>query len=170
MTDAIIDIIKREFHLRVIEESLARITQCVGLLTPEQLWYKHNRNTNSIGNLVLHLEGNIRQYIVSGVGGENDVRQRSKEFLDGYDYLGSEILDKLTATLQAANAVVQAISEEQLTETVTIQGFPHTRLSAILHVIEHLSYHVGQITFYTKYVNDVDTAYYGGLDLDVTTS
>jgi len=170
MTDTIIDIIKREFHLRVIEESLARITQCVGLLTPEQLWYKHNRNTNSIGNLVLHLEGNIRQYIVSGVGGENDVRQRSKEFLDGYDYLGSEILDKLTATLQAANAVVQAISEEQLTETVTIQGFPHTRLSAILHVIEHLSYHVGQITFYTKYVNDVDTAYYGGLDLDVTTS
>ncbi len=170
MTDTIIDIIKREFHLRVIEESLARITQCVGLLTPEQLWYKHNRNTNSIGNLVLHLEGNIRQYIISGVGGENDVRQRSKEFLDEYDYPGSEILDKLTATLQAANAVVQAISVEQLTEAVTIQGFPHTRLSAILHVIEHLSYHVGQITFYTKYVNDIDTAYYGGLDLDVTTS
>ncbi len=170
MTDSVLSIIKKEFHLRVIEESLARITKCVGLLTPEQLWYRHNSNTNSIGNLVLHLEGNIRQYIISGVGGQKDIRERSKEFLGGYSFQASEILDKLTATLQSADAVVQAISEEQLTKTVTVQGFPHTRLSAILHVIEHLSYHVGQITFYTKYINDVDTAYYGGLDLDVTTS
>ena len=168
MTNTILGIIKEEFHLRVIEESLARITKCVGLLSKQQLWHKENSNTNSIGNLILHLEGNIRQYIISGVGKTKDTRERDKEFADGYDYESQFILDKLSATLKAANEVVQSLNERELTETVTIQGFPHTRLSALLHVIEHLSYHVGQITFYTKYTNDVDTAYYGGLDLNVT--
>lgn len=168
MTDSVITIIRKEFHLRVIEESLARITQCVGLLSKEQLWHKHNQNTNSIGNLILHLEGNIRQYIIAGVGGTKDNRERNKEFADGYDYNSTFVLDKLSQTLHQADAVVQQLGEDKFTEAVNIQGFPHTRLSAILHVIEHLSYHVGQITYYTKYVNDVDTAYYGGLDLEVT--
>lgn len=168
MTETILDIIKKEFHLRVIEESLARITQCVGLLSQQQLWHKENSNTNSIGNLILHLEGNIRQYIISGVGKTKDVRERSKEFIGGYDYKPQFLLDKLAATLQEADTVVHNLNLAQLTEEVTIQGFPHTRLSAVLHVIEHLSYHVGQITYYTKYINDIDTAYYGGLDLEVT--
>jgi len=168
MGKSILEIVKSEFHLRVIEESLARIEQCLDTLSQEEIWYKHNANTNSIGNLVLHLEGNIRQYIISGVGGTADIRVRDKEFQSGYSLSSEELVTKLTTTLYDANETVSKISLEELTEEVTIQGFPHTRLSAILHVIEHLSYHVGQITFYTKYVKDVDTAYYGGLDLNVT--
>ncbi len=167
MDNTVIEIIKKEFHLRVIEESLSRIDQCLQALSQEELWYKHNDNTNPIGNLVLHLDGNIRQYIISGVGGERDVRVRAKEFEQGYNYNAAELIGQLRLTLLKANELVQQLASEQLHEEVTIQGFQHTRLSAIIHVIEHLSYHVGQITFYTKYVKDVDTAYYGGLDLDV---
>lgn len=166
MADAVIEIIKNEFHLRVIEESLLRIKQCVGRLTLKEIWHKENDNTNSIGNLILHLEGNIRQYIVSGVGGEKDTRERSKEFISGYTYDQKYLIEKLSTTLEAADSVMQKLSYHQLSEEVTIQGFQHTRLSAIIHVIEHLSYHVGQITYYTKYIKNIDTAYYGGLDLD----
>jgi len=169
MTDTIINIIKKEFHLRVIKESLSRITQCVNLLTDEQLWHSENANTNSVGNLVLHLEGNIRQYIVSGVGRAKDVRERAKEFEKRQSITRQRLLEKLTITLSEADDVVQALSEKHLSEEVIIQGFEHTRLSSIIHVIEHLSYHVGQITYYTKWVLDVDTSYYGGMDLDVTT-
>lgn len=167
MGKTVLEIIKNEFELRVIVESLARIEQCLGSLTLEQIWHKHNSNTNPIGNLILHLEGNIRQYIISGLGGVPDVRERAKEFVDGYSFSADELINKIRPTLAQANEVVQQLSIEQLSEEVTIQGFQHTRLSAIVHVVEHLSYHVGQITFYTKYVQDVDTAYYEGLDLDV---
>jgi len=168
MTETIVSIVKKEFHLRVIEESLSRIKQCVNLLSDEQLWHSENDNTNSVGNLVLHLEGNIRQYIISGVGGAKDVRERTKEFEKGQTLLKEPLIEKLSSTLNQADEVVQALLAEHLTEGVMIQGFEHTRLSAIIHVIEHLSYHVGQITFYTKYILDIDTSYYGGMDLDVT--
>jgi len=95
------------------------------------------------------------------------VRVRAKEFESGYSYSSEELIGILAPTLYDANEVVSQLSYESLSEAVTIQGFTHTRLSAIMHVIEHLSYHVGQITFYTKYIKDVDTAYYGGMDLDV---
>lgn len=167
MGKTVLDIIKKEFELRVIKESLARIEQCLGILSQEQIWHRQNANTNPIGNLVLHLEGNIRQYIISGVGGEKDVRVRAEEFVGGYSLTAEELIEKIKPTLVLANEAVQLLSFGQLDEEVTIQGFPHTRLSAIIHVIEHLSYHVGQITYYTKYVQDVDTAYYGGLNLDI---
>jgi len=167
MADKVLEIVKKEFHQRIIEESLVRIEQCLAELSQEEIWYKHNPNTNSIGNLVLHLEGNIRQYIISGVGGAADTRERNKEFLDGYSYNKNYLVDKLGSTLRAADTAVQELSYDRLSEEVTIQGFPHTRLSAIIHVVEHLSYHVGQITYYTKYIKDIDTAYYGGLDLNV---
>lgn len=166
MDNKLIDIVKAEFQLRVIEESLARIEKCLDLLTQEQIWHKKNENTNAIGNLILHLAGNIRQYIIAGVGEEKDLRERDKEFVSGYSHTAEELLAHITPILYDANEVVRQLSSSAFPEEVNIQGFPHTRLSAILHVIEHLSYHVGQITYYTKYINNVDTGYYEGLDLD----
>jgi len=125
-------------------------------------------NTNSIGNLILHLEGNIRQYIISGLGGYPDARNRSQEFDSREQLSATELSSQLSYTLKKADMVVRQINQDRLTTEYIIQGFPHTCLSAIIHVIEHLSYHVGQITYYTKYIKDIDTAYYGGLDLDVT--
>ena len=165
--DKVLNIIKSEFQQRVIEESLSRIIQCLNTLNHEEIWHSTNSNTNAIGNLVLHLEGNIRQYIISGVGGKADTRKRSSEFEKTHSHTLEQLSIHITQTLTQANATVQNLTYNQLSEEVTIQGFPHTRLSALIHVIEHLSYHVGQITYYTKLVKDVDTGYYGGQDLDV---
>lgn len=168
MNNTITDIIRSEYKLRVITECLSRIKQCIGSLTHEEIWHRQNDNSNSIGNLVLHLSGNIRQYIVCGVGGTPDDRERDKEFSRDRNETKAFLLGQLTATLEASNNVVQNLPEDSFAKSVTIQGFQHTNLSAIIHVIEHLSYHTGQITYYTKYIKDIDTAYYGGLDLNVT--
>ncbi len=168
MNNKLIDIIKSEYNLRVIEESLSRINQCLNALTEDEIWHRENQNTNSAGNLVLHLCGNIRQYIVSGVGGAADIRVRHVEFDTSRKESKSALINILNQTLSESNTVVQSLSPDKFGDSVTIQGFNHTRLSAIIHVIEHLSYHTGQITYYTKYIKDFDTAYYGGLDLDVT--
>ena len=156
MNNTMTDIIRSEYKLRVITECLSRIKQCVLSLTHEEIWHRQNENTNSIGNLVLHLSGNIRQYIVCGIGDTPDDRVRDKEFARDRNESSAFILDLLTKTLEASNEVVQNLPEDSFTQPVTIQGFQHTTLSAIIHVIEHLSYHTGQITFYTKYIKNID--------------
>ena len=163
-----VDIIKKEFHRRMIEEGLARIIKCIGELSDEQLWYKHNANTNSIGNIVLHLCGNVKQYIIAGLGETEDDRQRSLEFLLSSKIDRQSLIQKIEQVVTDANSVVQNLNTDVLSKPRRVQGFDESVLSIIIHVIEHFSYHVGQITFFTKYINDVDTAYYAGLDLDVT--
>lgn len=167
-SERMVEIIKAEFKLRVLDESLSRIELCMSKLSDADLWHRPNENSNSVGNLIMHLEGNIRQYVISGVGGEKDVRKRPEEFEPENKKSRTELFDKLYQTLLTANKVVQQLAEEKFAESVSIQGFEHTRLSAILHVVEHLSYHVGQITYYTKAKKNIDTAYYGNMDLDVT--
>ena len=163
-----VPIIKSQFTIRVIDESLARIVKCLDLLTIEEIWYRHNDHTNAIGNIVLHLSGNVRQYIVSGLGGEKDIRVREEEFSTNRNESKDKLKTLIQETLIASDNVIQNMDGDTLHEEITIQGFEHTKLSAIIHVIEHLSYHVGQITFYTKYLKNVDTAYYGDLDLNIT--
>lgn len=167
MDKEILQIVKNQFNQHVVEESLERIIKCLNYLSLEEIWYKHNDHTNSIGNLVLHLQGNIRQYIVSGVGGKADTRQRELEFSSTDEKSHAILISHIKETIEEANQVVQDLSSCDLIKQVVIQGFDHSVLSAIIHVVEHLSYHVGQITYCTKYFKDLDTAYYGDLDLDV---
>lgn len=163
-----IDILKSEFERRLKEESLARIRQCVEALTVEELWKRPNENLVSVGNLVLHLSGNIRQYISSGIGGAKDNRNRNKEFETQSPISKDELLTLIGETIEEAVRTVAKISDHELNQEIKVQGFEETCLSVIIHVIEHCSYHVGQITYYTKLTKNIDTAYYGGLDLNIT--
>ncbi len=163
-----IEIIKKEYHRRIIEEGYQRIIQCADLLSEEDLWYRANQNTNSIANLIMHLSGNVRQYIISGIGHAEDNRQRDLEF----DFNNRKdriiIINELKETVEQSNVIVSNLSMDQLTESRKVQGFDETVLSIIIHVVEHFSYHVGQITYFTKAHKDIDTGYYAGLDLNIT--
>ena len=162
----IIKIVKEEFHKRMIEEGQARIEKCLAKLSDEELWRKPNKNSNSMGNLVLHLSGNVRQYIISGVGGEKDTRERDLEFDPSNIIPREELLEKLDQTLKEANSKIDDLNESDLSKPREAQGMSHSCLSIIIHVIEHFSYHVGQITYYTKFLKDMDMAYYEGMDLN----
>lgn len=157
--------IVKEASLRLNEESLARILQCIDSLDDTQLWYSPNTVTNSVGNLVLHLNGNIRQYLCHGIGGERDVRKRESEFIPK-QFISKALLKSLiSAAIKDGLTYVNAVSPKEWLAEIDIQVFTMTRYSALIHVIEHTSYHVGQITYLTKEQTGNETGYYEGLEL-----
>lgn len=161
------DLLISEVRHRLFEESIPRIRTCLSMLTEEEIWHRPNENSNSVGNLVLHLCGNARQWILSGLGNAPDMRNRQKEF-DQLELIPTkQLLDDLDKLQFELNQVLHKLTPQDLVKEKTIQGFNETGISILVHVTEHFSYHVGQITYYVKLYKNIDTAYYAGLDLDV---
>lgn len=148
--------------------SIDRIRKCVAQLTEEQIWMRANEESNSIGNLLLHLNGNITQWILSGLGGAEDHRERDAEFAQRDALNADELVLKLEATIRSASSVISDLSDEKLVEPMTIQGFETNVTGAVIHVVEHLSYHTGQIAWQTKALSSKDLGFYSGLDLNKT--
>ena len=127
-----------------------RIERCVEKLSDQDVWWRANPESNSIGNLLLHLSGNVRQWIVSGVGGAPDHRRRQQEFDAQGPRPRSELLSGLRATVQDADRVLASLTPASLLERRHIQGCDVTVLEAVYHVVEHFSMHTGQIILLTK--------------------
>jgi uncharacterized damage-inducible protein DinB len=128
----------------------AKIRRAVEALPEDRLWWRPNEDANSIGNLLLHLSGNVRQWLVSGVGGQPDVRKRNLEFAARGGSGAAAMLDGLEATLREADAVLRALLPSELLERRTIQGRETTVFEAVYHVVEHFSTHTGQIIWIAK--------------------
>lgn len=144
-----------------------RIEKCLRQLSEDQVWKKPNANTNSIGNLILHLCGNITQYAQASLGNEKDARNRDLEFSIESGFSKKELLEKITTATEKAIQVIKNISEDELLRNRKVQGFEHTSISIIIHITEHFSYHVGQIAFFTKLLCDKDLGFYEDLDLNI---
>ena len=142
------------------EEGFSRIQKCLSFFTEEELWQRPNQNTVSIGNLILHLSGNVRQWICAGFGAQTDIRTRDHEFAAEGGYSKEELISIIEQTIKDAQAVLKEASPEDLTAIKKVQVYEESGLSIIVHVIEHFSYHIGQITYATKAIKDVDTQYY----------
>lgn len=151
---------------RLFKENQIRIHKCLELISDEQLWYTHNEHVNSIGNLILHLCGNITQYICSGIFREPDGRQRDQEFELRGVYDRKEIGLMLNSVMTLIEEKIDLITPTMLLQKYEVQGFQENGVSILIHITEHFSYHVGQITYVTKLLNDLDTGYYAGLDLN----
>jgi uncharacterized damage-inducible protein DinB len=147
-----------------LRQSCGRIESCLGKLNAEQVWARGSENENAIGNLVLHLCGNVRQWIISGVGGAPDGRQRDREFAARGGVEVSELTERLRATVEEAVAVLERVSAERLIEALVIQGYAVTGMGAIYHVVEHFSGHTGQIIFATKMLTAEDLGFYRHLN------
>jgi uncharacterized damage-inducible protein DinB len=132
------------------EEYPAKIQRCLDVLSEQAIWRRPNESSNSIGNLLLHLSGNVRQWIVSGVGRASDVRHRSAEFDARTGGSAAELMSELRATLRDADAVLASLDAATLDEPREIQGRQLTVLDAVYHVVEHFSTHTGQIILLTK--------------------
>src|SRR5437879_5364779 len=133
-----------------------RIETCLDKLTPEQIWLRHGQNENAVGNLALHLAGNVRQWIVGAVGGEPDVRERDREFAARGGVAPAELKERLRSTVDRALAVIRSLPHSRLADRVTIQGYNVTVLEAIYAVVDHFSGHTGQIIFATKFLTGED--------------
>lgn len=127
-----------------------KIRHCVGLLSDEQVWWRPNRRSNSIGNLVLHLCGNLSQWLLAGVGGQRDERRRPLEFTADRAASRAELLERLAAVVASSRELLGGLSEADLAAARSIQGYATDGLRAVLHAWEHMSYHTGQIVLITK--------------------
>src|SRR4051812_31192813 len=127
-----------------------KIRHCLDALPASALWRRTDEGSNSIGNLLLHLAGNVRQWIVSAVGGAPDARYRSGEFTAREGASADELFAALRATIDEADAVIAALTPAALLDRRTIQGRDVSVLEAVYHVVEHFALHTGQIILVTK--------------------
>lgn len=129
---------------------LFRIEVALGELSESAVWWRPHDRVPSIGHLLLHLAGNVRQWVISGLGGEPDVRTRAREFDPLERPSKAELVDRLRATVHEAGEALRRLDGSALTTSCRIQGFDSTRLEAIYHVVEHFSWHTGQIVSIAK--------------------
>ncbi len=141
-----------------------RIEDCLGRLNNDQLWMRNNENENSVGNLVLHLCGNLGQWIGWGVAGKRDVRERDKEFEARGGVQPAELSRRLAATISEVSGIIRNLAPERLSEMTTIQKYNITVMEAIYHAVEHFAQHTGQIIFATKLLTGQDLGYYKHLN------
>ena len=149
---------------KLLEQYWPRLRSCVESLTDEQVWWRPNEASNSIGNLVLHLNGNVRQWIISPFNKLEDKRDRPAEFSERCIIPAPELLKRLNATMQEASEVLARLTETHLLAPFEIQGYKVTGLRAIYQVVEHFAMHYGQIVFITKLVRAKDLGFYRELD------
>ncbi|MEO1447970.1 MAG: DinB family protein [Bacteroidota bacterium] len=155
-----------EVDRRLFVESFARVRTCLGKLSEEQIWQRPNANSNSIGNLVLHLCGNARQWIIAGLLGTPDVRQRQQEFDEQGPLPTAHLLDILNSLEAEMKQGLATVTASDLAKVYQVQTFEENGVAIIVHVVEHFSYHVGQITYQTKALLNIDTGYYAGMTLE----
>jgi len=156
----------REVILRLYDESLPRILKCMDQLSNEQIWWRPNESSNSIGNLVLHLCGNMSQWIYSGLGGFPDHRTRQSEFDDRSVVDKHELREMLVLTMEKLKPGILNLKEEELLQSRPVQTFIETGLTILIHVTEHFSYHTGQIAYITKLLTDKPLGFYEGISLE----
>lgn len=153
-----------------LDESLRMIGRSFESLSDDDIWRRPNGASNSVGNLMLHLRGNITQYAIAGLSGREDTRDRDSEFSATSGYGKVELLQMLGNTIEQAKSSIRDCSPEALLKIREVQGFRLSGTGIIIHVVEHLSYHTGQIAFWTKILKDKDLGFYEGMDLNTKNS
>jgi len=162
------DLFRKEFidqSLKTIHENTTKIDACMQVLNEQEIWFRHNEHVNSVGNIILHLCGNIRQYIISSIGGARDIRERDLEFSTTGGISKPELTSRWHEIIRDAKTIISDASYENLLRHRIVQGMEYSGIGIIVHVTEHYSYHTGQIIFLTKLYKNMDMGFYKGAEL-----
>lgn len=153
---------------RMIEIALTKLEQhCHPEPVEGHIWQRFNSNSNSLGNLILHLCGNMTQYVIASVGEVVDTRDRNTEFATRDGFTKTELIDKLKSTVEWVKQTILNATENQLLKKRDVQGFNFSGMGCIIHAVEHYSYHTGQIAFRVKQLVDEQLGFYDGMDLTI---
>lgn len=149
---------------KLLNQFWPRLRTCVESLNDEQIWWRPNPSSNSVGNLVLHLNGNLQQWLVDSFNEKEDKRDRPAEFAATGEIAGAALLEKLEGTIARAAMVLDRLTEADLIAPYEIQGYHVHGLDAVYQVVEHFGLHYGQITYITKMLKDQDLGFYKDLN------
>ena len=139
---------------------LPKLLHCVERMSDDDLWWRPNEVSNSAGNLILHLCGNLRQWIVSSIGGVEFKRDRDAEFAARGPVPKSELVSNLKTVIEEVDAVLASLKPERLLDRFTVQKYNVSALQAVYHVVEHFGYHLGQILYIYKMRSGSDPRFY----------
>ena len=162
--DTAADIFLEFSRRKLLTQYWPRLRGCVERLTEEQVWWRPNEASNSIGNLILHLDGNVRQWLVGAFGKDEDMRDRPAEFQARGGLSASILIGQLGATMEQASEVLSRLTERDLLMRFDIQGYQVNGLQAVYQVVEHFGMHYGQIVCITKTLRAEDLGFYRELD------
>ncbi|MDZ4707241.1 MAG: DinB family protein [Saprospiraceae bacterium] len=160
-----IEIIKTEC-IRRLRENQDKINKVLTHLPEEEIWWRPNPASNSIGNLILHLCGNLTQYVLSSIGGQSDHRERSKEFEAIGPVPASALLPKFNGVMEAVYSTISTASETEWMRIRAVQCYQESGIGILIHVTEHLSYHTGQIIYLIKWKGGKVLDFYSSSDLE----
>jgi len=160
------DAIVQEAIRRLYDESLPRIIVCLQRLDESAIWWRPNPPSNSIGNLVLHLCGNMRQWVYTGLGSGEDTRRRQAEFDEQGPVPREELIHLLHDTMALVRPVIEGIDADDLLRVRPVQTFEESGLTILVHVVEHFSYHTGQIAWITKMLTSAPLGFYDDVILE----
>jgi uncharacterized damage-inducible protein DinB len=150
---------------KLLEQYWPRLRACVESLTDEQVWWRPNQASNSVGNLLLHLNGNVRQWLISSFNHEQCKRNRPAEFEEEEQAARSVLLSKLNETMQEAADILARLTDADLIASYDIQGYQSiTGLAAVYQVVEHFGLHYGQVIYITKLLRGEDLGFYRELN------
>lgn len=159
-SDPAIEAFLRFSQNKLLEQYWPRLRKAVEPLSDEQIWWRPNEASNSIGNLILHLNGNVWQWLVASFNRLEDQRDRPAEFNATGDLTAADLLARLGGTIDEAAKVLAGITPEDLLATWSIQGYTVTGLAAVYQVVEHFGLHYGQIVYITKMQEGRDLGFY----------
>ncbi|MGD0097577.1 MAG: DUF1572 family protein [Terracidiphilus sp.] len=160
VTELFLDFCRR----KLLEQYWPRLNACVASLSESQIWWRPNEASNSIGNLILHLNGNVRQWLVASFNRQEEKRDRPAEFKASEGLSASALLKMLGATIQEASEVLERLTEEDLVAPYEIQGYHVHGLDAVYQVVGHFGLHYGQIVYITKQVTGADLGFHRELN------
>ena len=149
-----------KFSADKLKQFEQRIEVCLAKLTEDQIWARGHENENAIGNLALHLNGNVTQWILGPLGGVTIQRDRDGEFAARGGVSAKILADRLRQTVDRATHIIVGLTTDQLTRSFTIQNYPVTGVEAVYHVVEHFAQHTAQIIFATKVLTQQDLGFY----------
>jgi uncharacterized damage-inducible protein DinB len=165
MEAQITEALVREVKYRLYDESMRRIRLCLDQLSEDQVWWRPNEDSNSVGNLLLHLSGNMRQWVYTGLGGHPDSRKRQQEFDERTHLSKEQLWETLNTTMQDLAPVMDAVTPADLMTKRPVQTFEESGLTILVHVTEHFSYHTGQIAWITKMLKARQLGFYENIRL-----
>jgi len=132
------------------QDFLRKLKHCVEKMSEEDVWWRPNEQSNSVGNLILHLCGNMKEWIVKSIGGEEFERHRDAEFAERRPRPKAELIANIEAAVGEVDKTLEQIPPTRLFERIPVQVYKSSRLQVIYHVVEHFSYHLGQILYIYK--------------------
>ena len=148
------------------KENNLKVVKCLDNLNESDIWYRPNGASNAIGNQVLHLCGNIHQYVISSLGNQKDIRNRALEFSKRNGYSKKELITLINQKINDAVKVITELDEKDLLKIYLVQTYSFSGIQILIHATEHFSYHTGQIVFWIKYLRNKDLGFYANQNLN----